>query len=67
MAFGWYHAAYIEAAKTRDDLVPPAITAEDMWRDRPDQLARVVMCLWAREPPAVAFISFAIKKQVGGS
>ena len=61
-----YQAAYVEAAKLRDDLVPPAITSQEQWLDRPDQLARVVARLWAREPPAVAFITFAVKKLAEG-
>ena len=62
-----YQEAYVEAAKVRADLVPPVITSEDQWRDRPDELAKVVTCLWDREPPAVAFVAFAVKKQREGS
>ena len=58
-----YQAAYTEAAKSRDDLVPPAITSKEQWDGRPNELARVVACLWAREAPTVSFISFAVLKQ----
>ena len=61
-----YQAAYTDAAKSRDDLVPPAITSREQWDSRPDELARVVACLWAREAPAVSFISFAVRKQETG-
>ena len=61
-----YHAAYTEASKSRDDLVPPAITSKEQWDGRPNELARVVACLWAREAPAVSFISFAVLKQKNG-
>ena len=61
-----YQAAYVEAAKIRNDLVPPAITSREQWDDRPEELARVVACLWTREAPSVAFISFAVKRHETG-
>ena len=61
-----YQAAYAEAAKARDDLVPPAITSREQWDGRLEELARVVACLWAREAPSVSFISFAVRKHETG-
>ena len=58
-----YQEAYVEAVKERSDLVAPVISSEEQWRDRADDLAKVVRCLWAREPPVVVFCAFAVKKQ----
>ena len=58
-----YQEAYVEAAKERDDLVAPVITSQEQWRDRVDELANVVRCLWEGEPPAVVFCALAVPKK----
>ena len=58
-----YQRAYVEAAKERDDLVAPIITSQEQWRDRVDELTRVVRCLWEGVPPAVVFCAIGAHKK----
>ena len=62
-----YSAAHVVASASRGDLAPAMLTPEDMWRDRPQQLAQISLCLMNGEPPAVAFMCFAVKKLTEGS
>ena len=55
-----YQAAYVDAAQCRDDLVPPAVTALDLWQGRHDQLQQSLSLLRDGRPPAVVFLSIAV-------
>ena len=49
-----YQRKYMAAAATREDLVPPMITSQEQWRDRPGKLVEIIACLLTGRPPAVS-------------
>ena len=63
MAF-MYQRAYLAAAETRDDLVPPMITGREQWESRPDRLAEVVWCLLTGRPPLVSICAILGRRPV---
>ena len=55
-----YQEAYTRAAHDRNDLVPPAVTALDLWQGRHDQLLQSLSLLRDGRPPMVVFLSIAV-------
>ena len=58
-----YRAAYVNAAKRRDDLVIPVITSQEQWHGREQQAMEVVRRLVQGDAPAIAFRAVAILKE----
>ena len=54
-----YQEAYITAAASRNDLVPPMISARDQWASRTAQMREVIWCLVHGRPPLVAICAIA--------
>ena len=58
-----YQAAYTRASQGGDALVPPAVTALDLWQDRPELMLQTLALLRDGLPPTVAFLSAAVLKR----
>ena len=55
-----YQAAYARAAQEGTALVPPAVTALDLWQDRLELMLQSLDLLRDGLPPTVAFLSVAV-------